>query len=725
MGTMSWSDDTRCLFCDGKLPLYRKLAQGQFCSKAHQEAYWKEQEYLAVETLHRTHDALQAYKPSVSIESILGPAPVAQPIPVPLFVDTDPPMAGLVEQTSRLGSVPSFVPRMVAAEPGECEGTSIVVVPEWASEPLSIEAQAVPELDCSDLTTGLLALAEPGAQDQSTTSGTSAEPPLEAVVPSLPVLPSSAASHELEAAGLVEWDALTPALVGQSQPVAEPLEFIVSSANIPERSVAPCDDTLEQIESEVFRLSEQQLAIGAPRPSHRAMRMVQSEAELAELDGAEVAWPVSVPTSAMFEPAFAAELAAIGQPVAVEPLRSAVHGALSPLDAAPVGIEFGNPRLPLATSDPGMAGLLGIGAPAVRDFDGAVVVDVAAVDPPLAAPRIPLVQVAARSLNIRTSADQTFQLNLGDRIQASEGSLRPRAALVPAPVERDPQLPRLKLSVVDPNSPFHGERRRIPGPQLLTAAVNFWQQAPRDLKVLLFAVPLAVGLAFHPSLPKVAVQAPQAASGETGGTFQNVVSTQVDGLKKAIADRAAIGLDENFRQGLDNWMGNNGSTAEWSFDQAGFVQPGRVALYQPSLGLKDYELQFLGAIDKSALSWVVRAADFENYYVIKLVVTKPGVIPQLGIIRYAVINGQPVDRVDTPVALNTRTDALYRVSMTLDGDRYSLSVQGQVIDAWKEDRLKHGGVGFFTNRGEQSRIGWVQITHQYDMLGRLFAYLAP
>ena len=84
-----------------------------------------------------------------------------------------------------------------------------------------------------------------------------------------------------------------------------------------------------------------------------------------------------------------------------------------------------------------------------------------------------------------------------------------------------------------------------------------------------------------------------------------------------------------------------------------------------------------------------------------------------------------MDRVDTPVTFAARTDSLYRVSMEMQGDRYSLVIQGQMIDSWNEPRLKRGGVGFFTNRGEQSRIGWVQITHQYDMLGRLFAYLAP
>jgi hypothetical protein len=36
-----------------------------------------------------------------------------------------------------------------------------------------------------------------------------------------------------------------------------------------------------------------------------------------------------------------------------------------------------------------------------------------------------------------------------------------------------------------------------------------------------------------------------------------------------------------------------------------------------------------------------------------------------------------------------------------------------------------GGVGFYTSGSERSRVRWVQLTHQYDMLGRLCAYLAP
>src|SRR5579862_1443943 len=74
MGSMSWSDDIRCLHCDGRLPLYRKITHGQFCSNAHRKAYWQEQERLAVERLHQTHDSLQAYRELVPADPAGLPA---------------------------------------------------------------------------------------------------------------------------------------------------------------------------------------------------------------------------------------------------------------------------------------------------------------------------------------------------------------------------------------------------------------------------------------------------------------------------------------------------------------------------------------------------------------------------------------------------------------------------------------------------------------------------
>src|SRR6185437_5002093 len=106
-------------------------------------------------------------------------------------------------------------------------------------------------------------------------------------------------------------------------------------------------------------------------------------------------------------------------------------------------------------------------------------------------------------------------------------------------------------------------------------------------------------------------------------------------------------------------------------------------------------------------------------------VVKPGPVPTVGITRYAVIQGKAQNRVDTAIKMNARADMLYRVRLDVHDDTFGLAVQGEIVDSWTESRLPRGGVGFFTSKGEKSRIRWVQVTHQYDMLGRLCAYLAP
>src|SRR5437764_693462 len=79
---MAWSDNVRCLHCDGKLPLYRKITSGQFCSALHRKAYWQDQERLAVERLHQTHDSLRAYRSPEALEAILGKPAASEPVSI-------------------------------------------------------------------------------------------------------------------------------------------------------------------------------------------------------------------------------------------------------------------------------------------------------------------------------------------------------------------------------------------------------------------------------------------------------------------------------------------------------------------------------------------------------------------------------------------------------------------------------------------------------------------
>jgi len=329
----------------------------------------------------------------------------------------------------------------------------------------------------------------------------------------------------------------------------------------------------------------------------------------------------------------------------------------------------------------------------------------------------------------------TFAKKRKPALQAArpEGTAR----LLPETVESHPVIPHSGLEPLDRKPAEDALRNRGSGLGSLIRgeglgklepawahATGFWHHAPRDLKLLLFAIPALLALVFHPGLPRVAFAAPQSSGGLTG-SFKRVLSNQWMSVHTTLENRAAVALDEDFRSGLDNWASPQGSTTEWSFDATGFVRPGPLALYRPSVNLSDYQVQFLGLIDKKALSWVVRAADFQNFYVVKLEVLKPGPMPSIGLTRYAVIGGVAQDRHDVNIPLSARTDTVYRVRMDVQGSNFTVEVQGQIADSWTETRLPRGGVGFFTAGGEASRLRWLQITHQYDMLGRLCAYLAP
>jgi hypothetical protein len=189
--------------------------------------------------------------------------------------------------------------------------------------------------------------------------------------------------------------------------------------------------------------------------------------------------------------------------------------------------------------------------------------------------------------------------------------------------------------------------------------------------------------------------------------------------------RAAVSLSDDFRSGLGEWEGRGDWSKSWSYDPAGFVHTGLLALYKPSIPLTDYSMEFLGQIEKKSMGWVYRASDLDNYYASKIVLVKSGPMPVAAIERYAVVNGKVSSMARRPMPVQVRTDMLYRIRMDVRGDGFTLTVQGQVVDYWSDNRLKTGGVGFFSAKGEQSSLRWVEISHQYDFLGRLCAFLAP
>jgi hypothetical protein len=251
-----------------------------------------------------------------------------------------------------------------------------------------------------------------------------------------------------------------------------------------------------------------------------------------------------------------------------------------------------------------------------------------------------------------------------------------------------------------------------------------WKNAPFELKVITLLLPVLLAVAVTPSKPRVSV-APRGASKLRQMLHQPWLDQKWKVMQQNISNRAAVAFTDDFRSGLDAWNSHSKLTSTWSYDAAGFVEPGPLAIFKPTTDLSDYHFEFLGEIDRRAMGFAFRAKNLDNYYAVKFVTVQPGPLPVVHLVRYAVINGRAGSRVEKPLPLTARPDMFYRVAVDVRGGDFTIRVQDQIVDFWSDNRLRRGGVGFFCERGERARLRWVEVTHQYDMLGKLCAFLAP
>lgn len=187
-------------------------------------------------------------------------------------------------------------------------------------------------------------------------------------------------------------------------------------------------------------------------------------------------------------------------------------------------------------------------------------------------------------------------------------------------------------------------------------------------------------------------------------------------IRSLFPESPKINLRQDFRLGLGEWLGGGNSSSYLP----GALRTDSLRLWKPSLSLTDYHLEFQGAIERKALGWAFRATDLKNYYAAKITVSgRDG--QRAEIERFVVMAGKEYDRVRLPIPVSIRTDTLYRVRVRVKGDQFSTSVDGQVIDTWRDRRLRKGGVGFFAERGEQATIRWVSLSEPDGFFSRLLA----
>lgn len=324
-----------------------------------------------------------------------------------------------------------------------------------------------------------------------------------------------------------------------------------------------------------------------------------------------------------------------------------------------------------------------------------------------------------------------------------------------------------------------GKRRKTPkltkqfGRELYERVTNggvqeLWRKAsllPSDLKWITMVVPLIIGIwvLARPSTAEPVVPQPVAARPSIPGpvveepvkrvdlaTVQPVPVPPVeepepvppaksrpakpvalneptawDAFTARIASRASVDLNEDFRNGLSAWDGRGEWARSWSYDRAGTVRPGHMAIFQPSVGLKDYVFEMKASIERHSIQWMVRAANMQNYHFFRLNVSPGAPLTRLELERWTVINGRVSKFARLPLPHGGANQTLYSIRAEVHGDSITTYLQDQVIDTFNDPRLQDGGIGLVGGPDDRPRIYGLRVTHQNDFFGKLCSFLAP
>lgn len=333
------------------------------------------------------------------------------------------------------------------------------------------------------------------------------------------------------------------------------------------------------------------------------------------------------------------------------------------------------------------------------------------------------------------------------KVPAPATRVTPRPRNVPAP-----SLPRLNLSPssdswedVPAAAPARPSARRTDEqePQIFTMLEAAASGDAKARRLALTAIGTAAGLAAviwlgtsafrlgrdllsHNAAPGTSQAAPAPVAAAPSLPSQpGALRHPLAWVRSVAIQHATTHYSESFDHGMAAWGVRSREWAPgWSHSPDGYVHPGQLALYQPSLGFADYRMEFFGLIENKSMSWVLRAKDSRNYYVMRINLVKGGLRPLLSMVHYPVVNGRAGQPVNLPLSIMVHNDTPYHVAVEVHGNRYTASIEGEEIDSWTDDSLPAGGVGFFAEPGARARVYWLKVSSHNDWVGWFCEHIA-
>ena len=231
-------------------------------------------------------------------------------------------------------------------------------------------------------------------------------------------------------------------------------------------------------------------------------------------------------------------------------------------------------------------------------------------------------------------------------------------------------------------------------------------------------------------LPGPGTTYPQAQSPDPG-VQRGFLARAGSAVSEAIRSSAPVTLHQDFHSSLGQWATLALHTTvddprDWlaSTSAPDFGRTGTLRLWEKSVPLQNYQMEFQGQIEKRSLNWAFRASDQNNYYGSRLVITKAGPEPNASLLHYVILNGQEVARSTTPLAVTLEKGVDYRVRMSVHDDRFWTYLNGQLVSSWNDKRLERGGVGFIEDADDPQRVAWVDVSERDSFLGRMLAHFS-
>ncbi len=739
----------RCQYCGKRLPLFRKLKDGEFCSAAHREQFMAQADQLAVATLQeqrqRTARAARpappkSATPSGFTDKYLVPALAAMPLRQ---------LANMAQEPAAVAVLP-FMPERDAVLSSRTLEPERPPISESAALPAEQTLQALSDFGAGALP-GLPAPPPMAGRVGGWMAPQAIEPSPDLARTALPRLsPVSLRPHSPRLSLAVD-AAQVPVFVEVPEPPKViKMMGLAAIASLPNRELLRRAANRHlagpaPLKMRVWPFAEPAYSLRQASALPYLLAVPHLAAECLPLDVVRLRFPALIPTFSMMPPRRRAGLRVAAPAEAKFAMAVCPPIALTLPDSRPcltppassevvVGERLNGPALEGRLTDLLPALVPAQLAPPRRIFFGVepqappsfhtLAVRPIAGQVAMLRPQLTLAGVGPRRYDQQLRLSAILRPVRGPEPTASDSMsfhlepnfLRPRLRATPDPARRGSAAVRNK-----------GKNHADAAVASIKIPVlrRFWEHAPADIRWVALIIPLVLFLAWYSWTPG------GKALNQHGKTADLAVDTSgfettLASFKARISSRAAVEISEDFRAGLAEWQGGNDEwAANWSYDQAGFVRPGNLAIFKPTVALSDYNFEFLGQIENRAMSWVYRAKDTRNYYLGKLVITQGGPVPEVALVRSVVKNGREIQRKMVVVTSSARADTLYRVRVDVNGSDFTTSVLGQVVDTFTDPTHTQGGVGFLGGRGETSRIRWTEVSHQYDTLGRLCAMLVP